>query len=427
MDMSIGGRAAMAQHQYRVRKYGIDGGSPDNSAHDKSPDDWGRIMDDACSIVSFSSSAFFKEPGTPRDRSRDDVDTTVDVSSSYFDKSVINSLLTPQKVVSAKQGALSAPVVTMRGGADESPDKSVGCCSTNISDSNCSGIEEMLHAALRFQDDLQESILSVDVIETTGKDKSSSVSFAADTSFATNDGRSHSRRKKSPENIGELNFLFGSPINKHDNDDSFGVNSSLFGSPISPLFSRAGKEMISSPSVSDESASKASPCILNTTPLRSGRQVTIEDQSSFASFLGLTPAESQLECNHLTPKKNLFEHEETEPVSIEFSDESIELIRRTPSKPSSRSNSVETNLQQRTFGSNLQNTMHCDANADSPIKLIPKLVRKSKSGHFDTHMTDENVRGVRLCRASKLKSLGLEQDTSLFSLQCNESEDRSDF
>ncbi len=45
---------------------------------------------------------------------------------------------------------------------------------------------------LRFQDkSICKNRSCQLMIETTGKDKSSSVSFASDTSFATNDGRSH--------------------------------------------------------------------------------------------------------------------------------------------------------------------------------------------------------------------------------------------
>jgi hypothetical protein len=429
MNMSIAGRAAMAEHNHQVRRYGIDN-SIDNAANDRSSisdsDDWGILMDDTCSIASFASSAFFNR--SSRDRSKEDADTSVDVSSSYFDKSVINSLLTPEKVRATVQNSPSVRGVTLRGTTDddESPVRSSECC-TNAS--SCSGVEEMFHAALRFHDDLQESILSMG--DSNGKDKSSSISFAADTSFlSTIDGRSVARRKTTTDNNAEgLNFLFGSPINKHDNDESFAVNSSFLGSPISPSFSRVANEMKQSPP-SVELSGTPSPQVLNTTPLRAGRHVTIEDQSSFASLLGLTPVKPELEHYEATPKKNLFQNEEPEPATIECSitEESIELIRHTPTKPKTWDRS-DVLLQPRVFGLNAENRLNlCTTdNADSPV---PAVVRKSDLLHrqIEAHVTDENVRGVRLCRASKLKLLGLENLChASTSFDNNDSADRSDF
>ncbi|KAL3789004.1 hypothetical protein HJC23_012709 [Cyclotella cryptica] len=437
MDMSIGGRAAMAEHQHRIRKHGLD---DDASTYDPvrkmSPslsgsDDWGRIMDDTCSILSFSSSAFFNGQN---DRSSEDVDTSVDASSSFFDKSVISTLLTPEKIRSARDGANSDVGVTVFRGlahdTNESPDRSVGCCSTNVSNSHCSGVEEIFHAALRFHDEMQESILSAGESDSDGKNKSSSVSFAADTSFITNDGRSLARRKKSPECTTELNFLFGSPIQKQGNDDSFCVNSSFFGSPISPSLSGVVEKdfsySLSSPPV--RPCSKSSPFISQTTPLRSGRQVSVEDQSSLASFVDWNLVDAQLEGSNLTPKKKLFEREPV-PVTIEctVTEESIELVRHTPKTSNHHNDSMEIISQQRKFGSNAEIRMNrLTSNADSPEKLIPRVVRKSNV--LSLHTLEENVRGVRLCRASKLKSMGLTRDCSAPDLSGNVNhEDRSDF
>lgn len=397
----------------------------DASAADETSDsdEWGRIMDDACSIVSFSSSAFFN-----KDKSREEVDT-VESSCCYFDKSVIDSLLTPEKV---RMQQYSANVTSMRGRAevkDESPDRSSDC-RTNVT-----GVEEMFHAALRFHDDLQTSVLSSE-----GKDKSSSVSFAADTSFlSTIDGRSVPRKKK-PE-IEELNFLFGSPANK---DDSF-INSSFLGSPISvkrspsleisPCLSAANaSEIQHSPSFSAEWNGSTSR-ILSTTPLRAGKHVTIEDQSSFASMLGLTPLQSELEpeVREPSPKKNLFS-ETTEPdttmdelARVECSEESIELVRYTPTKPQ-YDHSI-TLPRPRVFGSNLQNRLNHRAD-----NSIDSSIDSSDIGNFGTlrhqdYKNDENVRGVRLCRASKLKALGL-RSVSLPSngfIDQDDYLDRSDF
>ncbi len=357
----------MAEHQHRTRKDGLrDAASADDPVQKKSPsrsdsDDWGRIMDDTCSIVSFSSSAFCNGEN---DRSTEDVDTSVDASSSFFEKSVISNLLTPEKFRSSKDPAQSdAGVTLIRGLArdkSESPDRSVGCCSTNISNSHYSGLEEMFHAALRFHDELQESILSIGESDSDGKNKSSSVSFAADTSFITNDGRSFARRRKSPESTTELNFLFGSPIHTHNNDDSFCVHSSFLGSPISPSLSGvAEKDFSCSPSPPVLPCSISSPCILQTTPLRSGRQVSVEDQSSHASFVDWNPGDT-----HLTPKKNLFQHEPV-PVTIQctITEESIELVRHTPT-PNHQNDSFEIMKQCGTNAETRLNRLTSDS--DSP-------------------------------------------------------------
>ncbi|KAL3797039.1 hypothetical protein ACHAWO_006675 [Cyclotella atomus] len=419
MDMSIAGRAALSQHNYRVRKCGtIDNNSADKTIETSDSDEWGRIMDDTCSIVSFSSSAFFN-----KDKSREEVDTTVESPSDYFDKTVIDSLLTPEKVrIAQNQNSAS---VTWRGQAgtkEESPDRSSECCT------NVTGVEEMFHAALRFHDDLQTSVLSSE----EGKDKSSSVSFAADTSFlSTIDGRSVARKKK-PEMEG-LNFLFGSPVNK---DDSF-INSSFFGSPISvkrspsleisPCLSAAASEIRHSPSSAEFHSSTSR--VLSTTPLRAGKHVTIEDQSSFASMLGLTPVQYELEpeVREPSPKKNLFS-ETTEPETtrdpelarVECTDESIELVRYTPTKP--QYDDSTTLPRPRVFGSNLQNRLNqCADNS------ISSRTHASSSGNIEMYRQDynneENVRGVRLRRASKLKALGLE---SVF-MSSNGFVDRDDY
>ena len=424
MDISIAGRAAMAEHTYRVRKCAMDA-SACNAVNDRpslsDSDDWGKLMDDTCSNVSFSSSAYVQKSGS-KYRSRDDVDTSVDVSTSYFDKSVINSLLTPEKIKSAVRD-MPAQGITLRGHDNtESPDGSVGGCSTNVS-SRCSGVEEMFHAALRFHDDLQESILITG--ESNMKDKSSSVSFAADTSFlSTIDGRNVSRRKKT-EHIEELNFLFGSPINKCENDDSFAVNSSFFGSPISPLLSRTDDDIKHSP---PSSICKTSPEVLNSTPLRAGRHVTIEDQSSFASILGLTPVKSTSERDDApTPKKNLFQNHGESAIECTITKNSIELVHHTPTK---RDSSKETMIPPRIFGSRAQNLLNRMDNdkTDSPAKM-PTVVRRFNilNQELPYHFLNENTRGVRLNRADKLKSLGLESFSSSCSLNYDDSLDRSDF
>lgn len=381
-------------------------------------------MDDTCSNVSFSSSAYFSKDR----REKDEVDTTV--GSSYFDKSVIDSLLTPEKVRAIN--AQNVGGVTLRGGNNESPTSE---CDTS---SRCTGVEEIFHAALRFHDDLHTSVLS----GSEGLRDKSTVSFADASLLSTIDGRSV--RRKKPEMEG-LNFLFGgSPIAKED-DVSFAVNSSFFGSPISvkrspsssispSLSSVVDAEGRGSPSSSDYINSSR---VLNTTPLREGKHIAIQDQSSFASVLGLTPVKSELEPNdlqELTPKKNLFsetEEAEADPATIEctITEESIELVRYTPTKYDTCTGTLP---QPRIFGSNLQNRLNSctDNSTDWPIKDT-KAARSSNqlNKHGSLFVKDENVRGIRLCRAAKLRALGLESlcSSSDSFVYHDDSVDRSDF
>ena len=449
MDMSIAGRAVMAEHNHRVRKYGIDGShnSLNNSVLSDS-DDWGRIMDDTCSIASFSSSAFLHPLNGSRDRSRD-TDTSLDVSSSYFEKSVIQSLLTPPKIRSTTVNTPSAGVTLSRGHTQtaESPETSSGSC-TNIS-SRCSDVEEMFHAALRFHDDLQESNISTG---DSGKDKSSSVSFALDKSLLSaigDRGRKHLDTEK-------LNFLFGSPIKKSDNEESFAINSSFFSGPISPaspLLSRISSEQNQNSCVVSQNTSGLRQCTLSSelsttksspshmshaTPLQEEKHATLENQSHSAFILGLTPLKAESDCNEFdqeTPRKNLFQSSailttaDLEPATIEctITDESIELVRHTPTKSHEcdRYSNVPI-IRPRLFGSNAASRFNAHNNKESPGEV--KSERSRLYGRVEMHINDENMRGVRLSRASELRALGLETHSSRRnSFDLDASADRSDF
>lgn len=419
----------MAEHNSRVRKYGIDGdnyNSPsDRNSSLSDSDDWGRLMDDTCTEVSFSSSAYVNNPlNVSRDRSRY-ADTSPDISSSYFDKSVIHSLLTPEKVRSQSTDGL-----TLKRGAlysnDDSPNSLTSGCCTNIG-SRCSDVEEMFHAALRFHNDLQESGDS-----NNGKDKSSSVSFAADTSFLGGEGRSIARRKRPGDrhNMEELNFLFGSPINK--NDESFVACSSFFGSPISPSLSGVESEMKHSPSSSLLISNKSS-LHIKTTPSGAGGQINIDDQSaSFPSILGFTPVQSELENDDSIPKKNLFQSEAEPIMTVEcaITEDSIELVHRTPNKLKSRNNNIQTMVRSRMFGLDAASRFNQCSNDREMQDKTPNIDLRPKLPHdVSNALYDENVRGVRLCRASKLKAMGLESSVcSSWSWSSHDhSADNSDF
>lgn len=259
VDMSIGGKAEMAQHRYQVHKYGIEGSSQSELQDDdrllsprKGPrlnsstgDDWDRLMDDNFSNVSFTSTAIVSAKSkckavtmgchTPSpDQSSDD-----DSGSSFFNKSAVNSLITPTKIMYKRgdENEVEWGVTLSRGiqGLDESS------VSTNGS-SPGRDFDKMFDAALRFHEEFNEQSFAYFEQESaddqsTGKDdgkaKRSFVSFAADTSFATSNSRhpssssvnqqDESSETKSVNEISVgLDFLQASRIRKRNIDVSSG-------------------------------------------------------------------------------------------------------------------------------------------------------------------------------------------------------------
>jgi len=227
VDMSIGGKAEMAQHRYQVQKYGIDGSLQSELQDDDrsmSPrkglrlnstgDDWDRLMDDNVSNVSFSSTVIatakskwraaimgFHTP-TP-DQSSDD-----DSGSSFFDKSAVQSLITPEKIVyKLGDGSGRDWGVTLSRGIQPQEESSVSSDSPNRStvSSPDSDFDRMFLAKLRFnemdedwEEDFNEQSFVQDFEQFSDdrssgnddhKDKRSFVSFAADTSFATSNSK----------------------------------------------------------------------------------------------------------------------------------------------------------------------------------------------------------------------------------------------
>jgi len=229
VDMSIGGKAEMAQHRYQVQKYGIDGSLQSGLQDDDrsiSPrkglrlnstgDDWDRLMDDNVSNVSFSSTVIatakskwravkmgFHTP-TP-DQSSDD-----DSGSSFFNKSAVQSLITPEKIVyKLGDGSGRDWGVTLSRGIQVHEDSSDSSDSPNRStvSSPASDFDRMFLAKLRFNEEMDEDwgtdfndqSFTQDFEQFSDdrssggnddhKDKRSFVSFAADTSFATSNSK----------------------------------------------------------------------------------------------------------------------------------------------------------------------------------------------------------------------------------------------
>ncbi|KAL7473768.1 hypothetical protein ACHAXS_014239 [Conticribra weissflogii] len=460
MDMSIGGRAAMAQHRHRVAKYGIDGvkeqeegRSPADSAcmsgTEKSSslseaDDWDRCMDDNYSLVSFSSTAILSTRksvdvgnlsriGRVPSESPEESYVDDDASSSFFDKSVVHALMTPEKIrtqnVSKPDVEVMTNDVTVQRGrvhafnqslVDESVD-----CDTNIS-SNCSGVEGMFHAAMRFHNDfdLQSSFNREDepsfVAGKPSSNKSASVSFAADTSFVTHDSRQWSRRKLPQQQQqmlenefeggqlpnGEFNFLFGSPIRKSDQvDGSVCGDSSFLASPImSPMFSHVDSEL-------SKVSSPTSPLVFSPprtkpsrdrsiTPIRSGRRsrAPVAHHSTNLSFLGLSPIDTQMgeippeRCSRSLSlplefddnmKKKLFD-DEPDKTTMHFaiSHDCIEVLPKKECDNSGDGSTVK--LEESYFSESSESKCRSEEDA-SPIRRSRKFGTNSASRLNSTH------------------------------------------
>ena len=246
VDMSIAGKAELAQHRYHVSKYGIDNSFLMPSSNDSSPDgtpfkrrerdEWDRLMDDSnpvdCSMISLSSTAVLDRSAvqlgavakqlssinnkrnakvvvgiartpspekSPDQSSDDDDDTLNDTSnrSSFFDRSMIQSLITPVKSRYKLASVQDQMLVNKQRGQEcyessstedeESPAKS--------ETHNGSTFEHMI---LRFNEDFDNDVDKTEDEEGESPSKNTSVvSFAADTSFRTGDtSLSLSKKKK---------------------------------------------------------------------------------------------------------------------------------------------------------------------------------------------------------------------------------------
>src|SRR5210317_1413708 len=107
LDMSIAGRAAMTHHRYQIEKYGIDGDNDDDKISPLSEErDWDHLMDSSSSASPSNKSVALSDINNTLSLSRicessilspsimTDVSGTGD---SYFDKSIIEALKTPEK------------------------------------------------------------------------------------------------------------------------------------------------------------------------------------------------------------------------------------------------------------------------------------------------------------------------------------------
>jgi len=376
VDMSIGAKAEMSIHNYQIRKYGLEfsvrprGGttSPVGTPSPKTKrtsrqlyannrDDWDRIMDGTnlsetyCSNISFSSMAIFgnksmnnsnkdgyRTPHESPDQSDDDSNSGEGNRSDFLGKSVIESLVTPEKRRQKLQ-TVGNGVTFSRGrrestNSDESSsdymiDSPAKC--TNVSQlSTGSGntFERMFRdAALRFNEDFnnggdisKEGDISAILPASAGPDAADrSVSFCETTSFAKSDSKpplSNKKKKRHRERINHnnistleekesfikdalqgLNALSSSanPMQKEKIDE---ISKALQGLGLlddnklgitSLSFSGGGGGSLS-PSSSQEVSSLESPGLGTPSP-NGGETATLQNPTSPANFqlIGLSP------------------------------------------------------------------------------------------------------------------------------------------
>lgn len=338
--MSIAGRAAMTHHRYQIEKYGIDG--DDNNDNKISPlseeRDWDHLMDSSSSSPSNKSVALTDINNTLSlsricESSILSPSIMTDVSGtgdSYFDKSIIEVLKTPEKFTGRglnnnNNGVARQQQVTLSRGQgndlDYSDDENSICddTSTHVTNttSGSAGLNGIFHAAMKMHNnnnkklsvrggggDENESTVSTNVSmksrgsTSKGRRKSLSVSFALDDeSFAI---EKNSSAKKAHQHVGiigcneeeeedEFGEFLLSPIGKEENKDvTFCVDSSFIAHQSSPACSRvegACDEM--SPNISPSaSASDELETTSVTTPLQDGGEAFAAARSTTLSLLG---------------------------------------------------------------------------------------------------------------------------------------------
>ncbi|KAL7445937.1 hypothetical protein ACHAXM_011756 [Skeletonema potamos] len=277
LDMSIAGQAAMAHHRYQIEKYGIDGDKLNkNNDEDISPlseeKDWDRIMDSNFSpcnqSITFSTSRMLCESQILSPSN------LTEVSDSYFDKSVIEALKTPEKH-SGGNTSIEQPicgVILSRGNdnLDYSDDENsiLGSPDASTHVTNTSGLNGIFRAAMRLHNDLDknstrsdenESTVSTnDVFSSRKGSKSLSVSFAGDESFVIEHDSSSTKKIQrncdDDEEMDEFGDFLLSPICKENKDVTFCVDSSFIAHQSSPCCSCVKNSCLNSPGVSPGSS-----------------------------------------------------------------------------------------------------------------------------------------------------------------------------
>ncbi len=298
LDMSIAGQAAMAHHRYQIEKYGIDGdklNSTNNNDENISPlseeKDWDRLMDSKYSPSITDGNTTLHLSRTLCESQNLSSSNLTDVSDSYFDKSVIEALKTPEKHGEGDT-SIKQPIcgVTLSRGNDldysDDENSILGSPDASTHVTNTSGLNGIFRAAMRMHSDLDKKSAKADENESTvstnasmsrkGR-KSLSVSFAVDESFAM-EQQSSSKKKTERNGFGDEemdgfgDFLL-SPIVKENKDVTFCVDSSFIAHQSSPSCSCVKDSCLkTSSSLETPNVSPSASGELATTPLVNGGQ-----------------------------------------------------------------------------------------------------------------------------------------------------------
>ncbi|EJK72251.1 hypothetical protein THAOC_06231 [Thalassiosira oceanica] len=416
LELSIDGKAALAQDQFRVSKYGLDclSRSQDETQSDdakrsninsstptkQQQSEWERIMLENTMNVSLCSMRTKSDGRTSPGR--------CSISGSFlFDSDVMESLATPQRI-RAKQTSSSdktSGVTKLRGqyqeedspASDESPSKLETLRSGTAED-----FQHMFETALRFNEDFDESKSQSDISPITkhsssggGKDKSSSISFDSGVGLEKLD-------------------RVASPIHKQIKDSSFSCmdsNVSFIGSNSSPQFSVSDDEksvtsIPPSPLAGTQSESQCSPPrpIVRTTSVpfdESEKKATtfVPFDESFANEPGYEAMTSMGGGDEAMTNDPLALVTSNSVELISTKDQYTNLTAVTTEEShdaqliSLSTSGIGPRGLGRSFGTNLAFRLNSQAAHD---------------GDESTDLEDEaNRRGVRLNRLSKLKELGL--------------------
>ena len=409
LELSIDGKAALAQDQFRVSKYGLEcldgSGSQDETQGDdakrsninsstptkQQQSEWERIMLENTMNVSFSSLRTKSDGKISPGR--------CSISGSFlFDSDVMESLVTPQRI-RAKETSSSdktSGVTKLRGQhqgdspeSDGSPTKLETLRSGTAED-----FQYMFETALRFNDDFDESKSSSDISPNTkesssgeGKDKSSSISFASGVGLETLD-------------------RVASPIHKQIKDSSFsGIDSnmSFLGSDSSPQFSVSDERkpidsLPPSPLAETQSESQCSRRIVRTTA------VPFDESERATTFV---PFDESFACDGEGCIKGEDEALTNDPLALVTSN-SIELISTKEQYTNLTAATTEESHDAHLISLSASALGPRDLGRAFGNDLASRVNSQAALDGVHTDLGDEaNRRGVRLNRLSKLKELGL--------------------
>ena len=257
LDMSIAGQAALAQHRYQIGKYGIDNDKNNSNCTDDniSPlsdeKDWDNLMDsnDSFALTDVNNTLFQSRLSESQSLSPSN---QTELSDSYFDRSIVNALKTPEKCDEDGTMKPSMYGVTMSRGnndLDYSDDENSKLDASTQVTNTSNGLNGIFRAAMKMHDDLDrkphtaadenESTVSTCLSTSRQGRKNLSVSFAVDESFAIEHQSSSKKRMHmfGDEELNEFGDFLLSPIDKEKKDATFCIDSSFIVNNPSPTSS----------------------------------------------------------------------------------------------------------------------------------------------------------------------------------------------